>query len=838
MKIKSMTATFGKLEKARLEPGEGLNLIYAPNEGGKSTWAAFWKAMLYGIDTRDRDKKGYLADKNHYQPWSGAPMEGEMELEWKGRNITIRRGPRGNTPFGSFSAVYTGTEEPVPELTGANCGEMLTGVGAAVFSRSAFLGADNLSLTSTPELERRIAALVSSGEEDVSFTQVQSRLKEWLNKRRVNKSVGEIPRLEGELSQVREALDQMDQVTAQIAQLEETRQTLEEQSRALLEEQLLHRLLARTALEKKLSGLEQQQTSLARQKQQLTEEEALHHRLASQELNRRYTLASRELDSAREQLESLHRESIRYGTLPDKDLLKKAQGELQYLKVLDEEIKEGEAALQEAEEAYVQAQITAQSKHFTGLTGEEAGQQVERQVRAGEQAQARAKAWRARGILSFVLTAALVIGFQIFFYTNGVVRPSFWWFSYGLPILAVILALFGIYSLGQSRKGSRGLQAVFDRYQVQSREELTALVRDYTARCQQAEQAAQQTKTIRGTLNDRKARRDNSWNDLLDFVHTFSPEVQNAFGCSAALSRALNLDHELAAAKDRVEERRRRLEDLAAQGGQLDDTPQTLPTPQRSLSETREALAETNRQLEQVTQTLNQLRGQLDTMTVPSTQAPAHEPLSAPSRTPEETDRALAEVQLRLEQVIAQLNQARGELRAMGDPAVLSARLEELTDTLARRNLEYDALSLAIDTLQQANARLQERFSPQLNQLAGEYMARLTDHKYTSVSLTRELDGSVRESGEVLPHSALYLSRGTADQLYLSVRLAVCRLCLPDRPPIFLDDALAAFDDQRLRLALGLLQELGKEQQLLLFSCHTREQELLRSVPGVTLLSL
>ena len=70
MRIKSMTATFGKLDHARLEPGPGLTLIHAPNEGGKSTWAAFWRTMLYGIDTRGRDKKGYLADKNHYQPLS------------------------------------------------------------------------------------------------------------------------------------------------------------------------------------------------------------------------------------------------------------------------------------------------------------------------------------------------------------------------------------------------------------------------------------------------------------------------------------------------------------------------------------------------------------------------------------------------------------------------------------------------------------------------------------------------------------------------------------------------------------------------------------------------
>lgn len=129
MKIKRMTASFGGLEGARLELGPGLNVIQAPNEGGKSTWAGFLKAMLYGIDTRDRDRKGYLADKNRYQPWSGAPMEGELVLTWHGRDITLRRGRQGNSPFGAFSAVYTGTEEPVSGLTGDTCGQLSWGWG-------------------------------------------------------------------------------------------------------------------------------------------------------------------------------------------------------------------------------------------------------------------------------------------------------------------------------------------------------------------------------------------------------------------------------------------------------------------------------------------------------------------------------------------------------------------------------------------------------------------------------------------------------------------------------------------------------------------------------------
>ena len=74
--------------------------------------------------------------------------------------------------------------------------------------------------------------------------------------------------------------------------------------------------------------------------------------------------------------------------------------------------------------------------------------------------------------------------------------------------------------------------------------------------------------------------------------------------------------------------------------------------------------------------------------------------------------------------------------------------------------------------------------------------------------------------------------------IMLAVRLAVCRLCLPDKPPILLDDALAAFDDQRLTLALDLLRELAREQQILLFTCQKREGEALSGAQNVTYLTL
>lgn len=746
MKIKSMTATFGKLERARLEPGPGLTLIYAPNEGGKSTWAAFWRAMLYGIDTRDRDKKGYLADKNRYQPWSGAPMEGEIQLETEGRDITIRRGPRGNTPFGAFSAVYTGTQEPVPGLTATNCGELLTGVGAEVFTRSAFLGNGGLSLTAAPELERRIAALVTSGEEDVSFSQAMERLKTWKNRRQVNRSVGEIPKLEAQLAQVQEHLTQLEEAAALAARLEG------------------------------------EHAALARTREGLAHQAEIHRLLAQRKLSDRYAQAEEEYQAVQAQLDNLETE-LSARPIPDREALKKAQGELQYLKALDEEIRQGDPALKEAEEKAAQAKEAAKDEHFPETTGEEAVAKAASDCAEYQSGVDRAKKQKKWAFLVHLL-GAVAFAALLFWGIAQKIIPCMW---AGAGIY-VVLAFVSILILLRSKAARKRAGEVLSAYGVQTPEELTALAQGYRDRCQAADKAAHDVEVIQNAVTERQTKRDDTKAELLDFVHTFAPEVSDLFGCSAALSRALGMDHDLVLARERAAACRRRLDDLAAQGAEHQDGP------------------------------------------IPE--------LPLPDMGPQETDRALALAADRLEQMNAQLNQARGTLHAMGDPAVLSAQKERLEETLSRRRLELDAVTLAMETLTQANIRLQERFSPELNRLTGQYMSRLTGDKYSAVSLTRELEGFVREGDGVLPRSALYLSQGTADQLYLALRLAVCQLCLPSRPPILLDDALASFDDHRLTLALELLWELSGAQQLLLFTCQKREGEVLGGAPGVKRIAL
>ena len=206
MVIKKLRATFGCLDGDTLELHEGLNIINAPNESGKSTWCAFIRAMLYGIDSAERARSGYLPDKTHYAPWTGKLMSGSMELSHGGRDITLSRSTRAaNAPMRVFSATYTGTADPVPGLDAAGAGEHLTGASREVFCSSAFIGQGAAAVTGSAELERRIASVVSSGEEEVSASEAGERLRAWLRKRRWNRR-GAIPELEREIAGGEEAL--------------------------------------------------------------------------------------------------------------------------------------------------------------------------------------------------------------------------------------------------------------------------------------------------------------------------------------------------------------------------------------------------------------------------------------------------------------------------------------------------------------------------------------------------------------------------------------------------------------------------------------------------------
>ena len=741
MRIVRMKASFGTLRNRELTLGEGLNIIEAPNEGGKSTWSAFLRAMLYGVNTKERDRQGYIAEKNRYQPWGGGPMEGSVELIWQGQSITLRRSAKGSTPFGQFEAVYTDTGAPVPGLTGANAGEVLTGVPREVFERSAFVGQGGAAIDGAPALEARIAALASSGEEDVSYSQVERRLRDWLNRRKHNKT-GLIPRLEEELSSIDAALAR--------------------QAKAFRLAQEARREIDRLQAEHAL----------------LEAERDAHLARAMAQRRQRWEAAQAALAEAQGQVDALEGERTRHGPPPDRDTLKRAQEELNALNGLHTGRKLTENQLEEARAAEAEARAAAEEPLFPGLTPDQAWQQ------ASEDA---AEAERAPGRGGQVAGGLLLAGGGVcLLLAVAGILPVLWLGALAGGGLAVLGGGLVAWTAAGSRRAAARRAEILARYEAESPQDILGRANAYRESWVVAEQAAQKREELERTLAELNRRDESTREKLLELVHPFAPGVTDSFGVSAALSRALNLEERLSTARVRLEGAKK-----------LADS---LPRPE-------------------------------DT---------APDPGVEPRFDPAETAARLNAAEGELSRLRGGLAMAQGELNTLGAPEEFQARREAALEELDRRRAEYDAIAAALAALEGAHGQLQARFSPALNHRAGELLAKLTGGKYDKVALTQQFEALAEEHDGLTPRRALALSQGTADQLYLAVRLAVCELVLPGEEPcpLVLDDALANFDDGRCALALALLEELGKERQILLFTCHTREAGLLAGHPGVSIQSL
>ena len=749
MIIKKMAACFGRLQNETLELSPGLNLLEGPNEAGKSTWSAFLRAMLYGVPTRERDRQGYLAEKNRYQPWSGAAMEGRMDLIWQGREISLRRGPKGAAPFGKFEAVYADSGEAVPGLTGENAGELLLGVPREVFERSAFVGQGGAAIDAAPALEKRIAALVSSGEEEVSCSETQRRLKDWLNRRRHNRT-GLIPKLEGEL----EVLDD----------------TLARQSRA-------HRQAedARRDIE-----------ALSAERKELQAALDAHRCAENRERRRRYEEARSALEAAEAEAGAVHAELTRHGAPPGREALRAAQEDLGYLNTLHANIKLAESQIEGARREAEYARREAADPLFPDMAPAQAREQaardeaeVTRLQREAERQGKRFLRWLPFGFLGG--GAAAAAGYAL-------ARPDFVVTSVaaGVAVFLVIECMAVVTGSLSRKKALQKAALLLERYAAQFPQDIPRRAEAFAEKCVLADEAAHRAQAVEASLAQLTQQRDELQGRLLALVHTFAPTVRDTFGVSAALSRALALDEKYAAALVRLEGARKLAE--------------SLPPP----------------------------------AALPDGDGPP------PDTPPQVCAARLAAVEGELSRLRSVLAMAQGELSTLGDPALFQARRDALCEALERRRAEYAALELALDTLEQANGDLQARFSPALNRRAGEILSALTGGKYESITLSRDFEAAAEEAGGVLPRRALALSQGTADQLYLAVRLAVCDLALPSEEPapLVLDDALANFDDGRMALALDYLLELGRARQILLFTCHSRERAYLERRPDAACIQL
>ena len=678
MRILQANATYGKLNQAQLSLQSGLNVICAPNEGGKSTWSRFLLTMFYGLNTRQR---GELADKNRFQPWNGSPMQGRLQLAVGEDVLTLsRRTQRADSPMGVFSCTYAGTDTPARGLDALRCGETLLGVPQSVYQRCAFISSGSMAIDADADLERRINALISTGEEKISFSQAETRLKRQLHQRKYNRS-GAIPLLESEIASLSSA-------------------------------------------QAEVQDLAERETSLRQQLRQVQEEQVTLRAAQQQEAQQRIAEKQRLLQS-----------------LPDSAALQSINEQLGAVRSMGEQVQQARDAAA-AQEQTIQAQLQELSRNpLHPMTKPELEAQLQIQPPAPPQ------------------VAQLLISLAL-----GLCGGGFLWYEIGQSQLLWLCAACAVTALAAGNFLRLLIQRIrrqqVRRRELQRQEELRKLADSYLPMLEKLEEQRSLLQQRQQAVADSEQRLRATLADLLTVVQKWDTGVH---------------------------------------------TPTDVRRFVQQMTQRREELTEEIRQ------------AQADAL---------H------AQTPDADGSAA-----RLQQQIAQIQ---GQLAALGGAEDAPQRIARKQEQLHRLQGEYDSLALALDVLRSANTTLQNRFSPELGRRAAEIFADMTGSPWSHILLDREFRLSAEAGSDPTRRSVQLLSSGTADQLYLAVRLAICEMVLPaeQNAPLILDDALLTFDDERLHKTLDYLVRLGEQRQILLFSCQSREADYLASRSGVHILNL
>ena len=165
----------------------------------------------------------------------------------------------------------------------------------------------------------------------------------------------------------------------------------------------------------------------------------------------------------------------------------------------------------------------------------------------------------------------------------------------------------------------------------------------------------------------------------------------------------------------------------------------------------------------------------------------------------------------------------KGKKEEIGERSSLCAQRSRLQEERENILWQLDAIRLAKESLVQAHAELTGRVSPQINKLAEQYLRTLTAERYTAMQLYTDLEATCRRENSAVEMDRLRLSTGTRDQLYLALRLAVCKVLLDktdESVPLILDDPFVNYDDQRVACGMKLLREIAHERQVILLTCR------------------
>lgn len=160
---------FGSFHNCDLTFNDGLNVVMQPNGWGKTTLAAFVKAMLYGFDGK-RVRDVTENERLRYMPWQGGTYGGTLDFESSGREYRVTRTFGATRSKDSIRVINLHTSTPARIVPEDSLGEWLFGLDSASFQKSVYVLQNGFGYDgSTASIRNRLNSLINEADDVTEY---------------------------------------------------------------------------------------------------------------------------------------------------------------------------------------------------------------------------------------------------------------------------------------------------------------------------------------------------------------------------------------------------------------------------------------------------------------------------------------------------------------------------------------------------------------------------------------------------------------------------------------------------------------------------------------------
>lgn len=773
MKIKSIDiASFGKLKNYHLELSDSFTVIFGENEKGKSTVMSFVRMMFYG-----NTGKVSSIDKNprkKYRPWDTDFMAGSITFEHSGVTYRLEREFKASNSTDKISLINLDTNEKETLSGSEDIGAKFFGLTDGAFERSVFIGEPRLASKNEAadgEINARLSNIATTSDDDISFEKVYLRLrtaKEVLISK--SRKVGKLDKAEAELisleQKIKEACDTEEKVIAlkaeAIAKEEEIKESSEKAS-------------------------------------------VLFDQLKNSDKIKKKNFVSRYIEAEKERAEAKEKLALKDGGYVDKAYISYLNESTENLSDFGEKISQNSALISEKQkdiEALKQSLASLYETDNGAVNSLEAKREftdknIDALRKTGEELQSAFSDRKPQKkinlpliIIGVVLAVTGIAGSALI--AEQIVKIA----SLGAIAVGLLLFILGFVLKIKVMPDTSDITLKIN----ENSAKLATLLKEKEAILEEIAKTKAKTQENDIKLASNKALLESKTAELEALIK----EAEKLESTKTALGQEIvshigKLKHtnELSAQKIATE-----LENALSYYEMISNKITVLADNAAcsSLSEAEEKLALLNKDnsIADLTET------EIDSL--------------------KENFKAQSDNTATLRTQLTSINeQIKTVTASTPSVAVLEREKAELEEKIKSYRNFTNTAEIAEIALDEAFRDLRKNYSEVLDQRTAEIFNKLSDDKYLSVSVSKSLDASVTTEDAFGTKESDYLSRGTEDQLYLAMRLAVAELITneSEKLPIFADDPLSQYDDNRTAKAMTFLKDYARDKQLVMFTCHS-----------------